>query len=154
MIFDLAKNLDFYRNLGVEGRYAKAVDFLKNTDLHSLAAGRYEIDGKNVYANVLEYTTSPWEEVKYEAHNNYTDIQYMIDGSEVMAYVPVNELEVAIPYNEEKDVTKYQDSARGFQFVVNIGQYMIFQPWDGHKPNVANETPAAVKKIVVKIKEN
>ena len=31
MIFDEKKNLDFYRNLGIEGRYAKAVDFLQNT---------------------------------------------------------------------------------------------------------------------------
>lgn len=26
MIFDEKKNLNFYRNLGIEGRYAKAVD--------------------------------------------------------------------------------------------------------------------------------
>lgn len=26
MIFDSAKNLDFYRGLGIEGRYDKAVD--------------------------------------------------------------------------------------------------------------------------------
>lgn len=154
MIFDVAKNLDFYRDLGVDGRYAKAVDFLKDTDLYSLAAGRYEIDGKDVYANVLEYTTSAWEDVKYEAHDHYTDIQYMIDGSEVMAYIPVDRLVTDTPYNAEKDVTKYQDTDQGLSVVVNSGQFMIFQPWDGHKPNVANGSPAAVKKIVVKIKEN
>ena len=27
MIFDEKKNLDFYKNLGIEGRYAKAVAF-------------------------------------------------------------------------------------------------------------------------------
>ena len=36
MIFDEKKNLNFYRNLGIEGRYAKAVDFLVNTDLAAL----------------------------------------------------------------------------------------------------------------------
>ena len=82
MIFDEKKNLDFYRNLGIEGRYAKAVDFLKNTDLEALEPGKYEIDGKNVYANVTAYTTIPWEEAKYEAHEHYTDIQYVIEGSE------------------------------------------------------------------------
>jgi len=46
MIFDEKQNLDFYRNLGIEGRYAKAVDFLKNTDLAALEPGKYEIDGK------------------------------------------------------------------------------------------------------------
>ena len=74
MIFDSAKNLDFYRGLGIEGRYNKAVDFLQNTDLENLAPGKYEIDGKNVYANVTEYTTIPWEEAKYESHHDYTDI--------------------------------------------------------------------------------
>ena len=54
MIFDSAKNLDFYRGLGIEGRYGKAVDFLQNTDLENLEPGKYEIDGKNVYANVTE----------------------------------------------------------------------------------------------------
>ena len=54
MIFDSAKNLDFYRGLGIEGRYDKAVDFLQNTDLENLAPGKYEIDGRNVYANVTE----------------------------------------------------------------------------------------------------
>ena len=49
MIFDEKQNLDFYRNLGIEGRYAKAVDFLKNTDLAALEPGKYEIDGKDVY---------------------------------------------------------------------------------------------------------
>ena len=47
MIFDEKQNLDFYRNLGIEGRYAKAVDFLKNTDLAALEPGKYEIDGKD-----------------------------------------------------------------------------------------------------------
>ena len=51
MIFDSAKNLDFYRGLGIEGRYDKAVDFLQNTDLENLAPGKYEIDGRNVYAD-------------------------------------------------------------------------------------------------------
>ena len=52
MIFDEKKNLNFYRNLGIEGRYAKAVDFLMNTDLAALEAGKHEIDGTNVYATL------------------------------------------------------------------------------------------------------
>ena len=74
MILDNAKNIDFYRTLGIEGRYAKAIDFLKSHDLATLEDGKYEIDGKNVYANVMSYTTLPWEEAKYEAHQNYSDI--------------------------------------------------------------------------------
>ena len=154
MIFDSAKNLDFYRGLGVDGRYEKAVDFLKNTDLESLAPGKYEIDGKNVFANVTEYTTVPWEEAKYEAHHNYTDIQYVISGSETMTFARIDELNEKVPYNEEKDVVFYDNENPGLKVVVKAGEYMIFNPWDGHKPKAAAGEPALIKKVIVKIKEN
>ncbi|MCI8516895.1 MAG: DUF386 domain-containing protein [Hungatella sp.] len=154
MIFDLAANLDFYRNLGIEGRYAKAVDFLKSHDLKTLPNGKYEIDGKNVYANVMDYNTVPWEEASYEAHRDYTDIQYIIEGCEVMTYAPVSQLTATGPYNEEKDVIKFDDSVAGLRAAVHSGEFMIFNPWDGHKPKAADGKPGYVKKIVVKIKEN
>ena len=111
MIFDEKKNLNFYRNLGIEGRYAKAVDFLMNTDLAALEAGKHEIDGTNVYANVT-------------------------------------------PYNPDKDVTFYENTVPGLQAVVKAGQYMIFHPWDAHKPKAADGEPAPIKKVIVKIKED
>lgn len=154
MIFDSAKNLDFYRGLGIEGRYDKAVDFLQNTDLENLAPGKYEIDGKNVYANVTEYTTIPWEEAKYESHHDYTDIQYMITGTETMTYAPVDALNVTVPYNEEKDCVLYDNANPRLKVVVGAGEYMIFNPWDGHKPKAADGEPAPIKKVIVKIKEN
>lgn len=125
MIFDEKKNLDFYRNLGIEGRYAKAVDFLQNTDLEALEPGKYEIDGKNVYANVTAYTTIPWEEAKYEAHEHYTDIQYVIEGSEIMSYAPVHEMTVKVPYNPDKDVVFFENTTPGLRVVTGAGQYLI-----------------------------
>lgn len=154
MIFDLAQNLDFYKELGIKGRYAKAVEFLKNTNLAGLTPGRHEIDGDEVFANVVEYITVPWNEAKYEAHKNYTDIQYVIDGTEIMTFAPVSELKVSVPYDSDKDVMFFDDSNPGLQVAAKAGQYMIFNPWDGHKPKAANGTPAPIKKVIVKIKEN
>lgn len=154
MIFDLAANLDFYKNLGIEGRYKKAVEFLKNTDLEALTAGKHEIDGENVYANVVEYTTIPWEEAKFESHQDYTDIQYVIKGSETMTYAPVSELHVTVPYDAAKDCALYDNANPGLKVVVRAGEFMIFNPWDGHKPKAADGAPAPIKKVIVKIKEN
>ena len=153
MILDNAKNIDFYRTLGIEGRYAKAIDFLKSHDLATLEDGKYEIDGKNVYANVMSYTTLPWEEAKYEAHQNYSDIQYVISGEEVMTYAPAEELNPAGPYNAEKDVVKFDNAKPGLKVTCKAGDFMIFFPWDGHKPKAAAGEPSMVKKIVVKICE-
>ena len=154
MILDNAKNIDFYRTLGIEGRYAKAIDFLKSHDLATLEDGKYEIDGKDVYANVTAYTTIPWEEAKYEAHEHYTDIQYVIEGSEVMTYAPAHEMTVKTPYNPDKDVVFFENTTDGLQVVVKAGQYLIFNPWDAHKPKAANGAPAPIKKVIVKIKED
>ena len=46
MIFDSAKNLDFYRGLGIEGRYNKAVDFLQNTDLRTWHRGNTKLTAR------------------------------------------------------------------------------------------------------------
>lgn len=153
MIFDSAKNLDFYKNLGIGDRYAKAVEFLKTADLKNLPAGRHEIEGDNVYANVVEYTTIPWDEAKYEAHEMYTDIQYVIEGSEVMTMAPIEELKISVPYNAQKDVVFFDNQNPGLQVVVRGGEFMIFNPWDGHKPKATDGAPAPIKKIIVKIKE-
>lgn len=153
MIFDQAKNLDFYKTLGIGDRYAKAVEFLKHTDLAALENGRHEIDGDDVYANVMTYTSLPWEEAKYEAHEVYTDIQYMIEGTEIITYAPVEALTVSVPYNADKDAVLFDNSNPGLKVVVNAGEFMIFNPWDGHKPKAANGAPGFVKKVVVKINE-
>jgi YhcH/YjgK/YiaL family protein len=113
-----------------------------------------EIDGKNVFADVTEYVTVPWEEAKYETHHNYTDIQYMISGSETMTYARIDELTEKVPYDEEKDVVFYGNENPGLKVVVKAGEYMIFKPWDGHKPRVAVSEPAMIKKVIIKIKEN
>ncbi len=153
MVFDQAKNLDFYKTLGVGDRYAKAIEWLQSQDLAALENGKYEIDGKDVYANVMSYTTLPWEDAKYEAHENYTDIQYVISGREVMTYAPVDALVPTGPYDPAKDVVKFDNSNPGLRVAAGAGEYMIFFPWDGHKPKAADGEPAEVKKVVVKINE-
>ncbi len=129
------------------------MDWLKSQDLAALENGKYEIDGKNVFANVMSYTTVPWEEAKFEAHENYTDIQYVISGKETLSYAPVDALTVKVPYNPDKDVVFYDNSNPGLQVVTGAGEFLIFNPWDGHKPKAMAGEPCEVKKVVVKICE-
>ena len=151
MIFDTKENLAAYKGLGKN--YEKAIDFLMNSDLEHMEVGKYEIDGKEVYASVQEYTTLPWEEAKFETHENYTDIQYIIKGDEIMGYAPKASLKVKVEYNPEKDVTFYTNDVRGLDVPAHDGMFCIFQPQDGHKPKAMHQKPCAVKKVVVKIKE-
>lgn len=71
-----------------------------------------------------------------------------------MTYAPVDQLKVSVPYNAEKDAALYDNSVAGLRIPVHAGEFVVFCPWDGHKPKAADGAPAHVKKIVVKIKEN
>ena len=43
---------------------------------------------------------------------------------------------------------------KGRMQLTEAGQYLIFNPWDAHKPKAANGEPAPIKKVIVKIKED
>ena len=52
MIFDNIRNCKMY--YGVNERFEKAFDFIKKAVEENLEVGKYEIDGKEVYALVQE----------------------------------------------------------------------------------------------------
>ena len=68
-------------------KFAKAYHFLRTEDLEALPVGITQIDGNEVFANVQEYTTMPWDECAFEAHDRYFDIQYVVYGREMFGYV-------------------------------------------------------------------
>lgn len=52
MILDTLKNSDKY--CSVHPRFKKAFDYLKNTDLVALPAGKIELEGADLVINVVE----------------------------------------------------------------------------------------------------
>lgn len=132
----------------------KAVDWLKNSDLESMAAGTYEIEGRDIYAMVQEITTKPVEERRAEKHDLYLDIQYIISGIERMGYAPYTGSEEILENPEGKDACFYKN-LKGENFVdVSAGSYCIFFSNDIHRPGAAAGEPTAVKKVVLKVKES
>lgn len=151
MIFDSLKNIEIYKSLGKN--YEKAIDFLLNTDLDNLEVGKYEIDGKNIYAAVSSYETIESEAGKWEAHKDYSDIQIIISGEEIFGFEPTVNLKAKTEYDPVKDIIFFENDVEGIDLVTKAGYFVIFQPQDGHKPKVMNKVPTTVKKIVVKILE-
>ena len=52
MIFDTLKNIGCYR--GLSANFDRAFAFLAATDFSAMSAGKYEIDGDNVYYTIKE----------------------------------------------------------------------------------------------------
>ena len=149
MIYDRLSNCEQYYILGE--KFKKAFDFLKNTDLKNIQDGSYEIQGKEIYANVQSLKTKPIEEKKWEVHRKYIDIQYVISNQEKMGYGILEDFsEITNPYDNEKDVEFLE--GKEFNFVdVKEGSFVIFYPNDVHAPMLAYDEPQEIKKVIIKI---
>ena len=146
MILDSLENFGMY--VSINPNFAKALEFIQNSNLQELSFGRNDICGDLVYANVVEAKPKTRTEAPVEIHRRYIDIQIPLTADEVMGYTPLAELP-APDYVEANDAALYPVGmpARDY-FNVKRGQFAIFFPQDGHAPAI---TPVALKKIIFKV---
>ena len=129
----------------------KALEYIRaNGD--SAEDGKAELDGKNLYISFQSYETKDRADCKYESHENYIDVQYVISGEEVMVVTTKDGLREKAPYNPEKDVTFYEDDKAGTEYLLKAGDFVVVYPDDVHMPKVRSGEPCRVKKAVVKVR--
>ncbi|ANI83970.1 YhcH/YjgK/YiaL family protein [Kosakonia oryzae] len=129
-----------------------ALEFLRTTDFRTLQPGVVEIDGRTVFAQILDLTTRPREQQKPEVHRRYLDIQFLAWGEE--------EIGIAIDRGNnviqeellaQRDIIYYQDSENESFIEMIPGSYAIFFPQDVHRPACNKHRATAIRKIVVKV---
>jgi len=148
MIIDKIENAHLYKN--ISERINKSFEYIRTTDLKNLPAGRYPIDGENIFALVSEYKTKSEQEGKLEAHKKYIDVQYVISGEELMGYAPLGGQKVLDPYKEENDIVFYTGDKSFTK--VSEGMFAIFFPEDVHMPGISTGKISDVKKLVIKVR--
>jgi YhcH/YjgK/YiaL family protein len=150
MILDRLENAKLYRPLSAH--IMLALDYLRRTDFSQLPAGRQEVHGDRVWAIVQRYRPKPLDQIAWEAHRQYIDVQYVAVGTERMGYVPLDEgLTVRQAYDVQKDAILFD--AAGDLFTLSAGGFAIFTPYDVHAPGLARDLPesaAEVCKVVMK----
>lgn len=134
-------------------RWNKAFQFLSEQNLAELEKGRYELEGTDLFANVDEYVTRNEENVLFEAHKKYADIQVLVSGEEKIGVLPLDETSVTVPYDEEKDIMFLTAGEENYRNAVP-GKFFLFFPEDAHRPTVKSTENIPVKKIVVKVRIN
>jgi YhcH/YjgK/YiaL family protein len=133
-------------------RWDKAFNFLKSNDISELELKRYDIDGNNLYAPVSEYLTKNEEDARYEAHQKYIDIQYVVSGKELIGVAPVSQKKDELePYDATKDV-EFLTVAHGENHLAIPDRFFIFFPEDAHRPGLKDGESSLVRKVVVKVK--
>ena len=127
----------------------KAFEFIEEIDFDLIDPGKYNVAGDEIFAIVSEYETKKVADAKPEAHERYIDIQYMVKGEEIMGYAPLEDQEILIPYDVDKDVVFY--NAEVSRVKVSEGMFALFYPNDIHAPSIKVKESKSVKKVVVKV---
>ncbi|MEL7088070.1 MAG: YhcH/YjgK/YiaL family protein [Planctomycetota bacterium] len=148
MIYDRLKQADDYAAL--HPLLAEAFAFLRGFD-PATPEGRVTLRGDDLFVNVERYATEPAGDRRYESHRRYLDVQAIFAGRETIYVEPVSGLEVAEPYDGERDAAFYRGPDRNL-VALRPGEFALFFPQDGHKPCCQTQAPSEVLKAVAKIR--
>ncbi|MGD9715277.1 MAG: YhcH/YjgK/YiaL family protein [Thermomicrobiales bacterium] len=130
----------------------KAIDFLIEHGGEEFPIGRQVIDGDSVYAEVQAYETVDDSEWRFEGHRSYLDIQYVVEGSEIIGWASIDDVEVTTPYVEAGDYWLGVAPAEKVTGVrLHAGQLAVLYPEDAHAPRRADGAVSPVRKLVVKV---
>lgn len=128
-----------------------ALEYLKSHDFTEMEPGVYEIQGNDIYAQVMDAQTGDISEKKPEVHEKFVDVQFLASGSEKLGFTPdTGKYEVDERF-EDRDLIFYK-SVENEGFIEAVpGCYSIFFPADVHRPALAAGAPGVVRKVVVKV---
>ncbi|MGF3811288.1 YhcH/YjgK/YiaL family protein [Enterobacter mori] len=129
----------------------KALHFLRATDFTTLPPGVVEIEGRTIFAQVLDLTTKEPHKNRPEVHRRYLDIQFLAWGEEKIGIaIDTGNNEISESLLEQRDIIFYHDSENESFIEMTPGSYAIFFPQDVHRPACINNKESAIRKIVVK----
>ncbi len=131
-------------------KFQTAFNFLKRGDLETLPDGWIELE-HGVRASIQRYTTRPAQELRFETHDKYMDLQYLGRGLEKIGVVCREGLTEETAYDAGDDVTFHRDPAQSGEVLLTAGDYVILTPEDAHKPRCAAGEEMPVFKVVIKI---
>jgi YhcH/YjgK/YiaL family protein len=148
MIIDTIQNASKYFN--VHALFAKAFDHINQTDWTKTEVGKYDItDGLKAILSNGPGKTKEASIAKFECHNKNIDIQFCINGNELIGWKPREKCKTENGgYNDEKDLQLYSD-APDMYFQLTNDQFAIFFPEDVHAPMIGD---GEIKKLVIKVK--
>ncbi len=132
-------------------RIKEAIRYLENLNVDELQQGKIVVND-DFFVLVQSYDTKLPEQVRYETHKKYVDIQYIVEGRELIEIAPGNILEVDEPYSEEKDIAFYKPLEQAATVVLTKGGYVVLYPEDAHRPGICAGEITTNKKLVGKVR--
>ena len=148
MVFGNIRDLKDYGYL--EEEVLKCFAYAKEHDLLSYEKGSHEIEGDNLFVNIVEYETTTPENRFWEAHKKYLDLHFMLKGPEQIDVNFIDNMEQK-EFVDKDDFLPLEGEANS-HVVLTEGDFLLCYPKDAHRTAVQVNTPAVIKKAIFKIK--
>ncbi len=143
-------------------KFQKAFEYLEqvlkeetveNRRLSSLPINAFEkVDlDENNFALEQVYNSKNREDCFFESHRQYIDVQFILEGEEIIEVTNINNLTIDFEYNNEMDLLKYKSTSNSSIIKLKKGDIAIFYPEDAHMPCVKLDKSIKVVKTVVKV---
>ncbi len=147
MIYDKISNIGLYK--GINKNLDTAIDYILKNDLSSLPMGQANLDGSQVYINIMEANTGPLETRNYEMHKKYMDIQIDLAGVEIIHTGNMDDM-VIESYDETADFGAVRCGLLA-SCTIGPGNFIICMAGEPHKPGIAASEDTLLKKAVFKV---
>ncbi len=143
--------VDFYEQYHKNPAQWKALfQWLQNTDLLTLPAGRYPIAGTTMVASVEDGINDSLKKRASESHYHHIDFQYVVKGIEGFGLIDHYTSKANCKYNLSKDVIHYDYIKDRTKFIKSCpGHFNIFFPGDWHIAKVLTDEPDQHLRVVV-----
>lgn len=147
MIYDTLNHLEQYQ--GLFPRLYRGLELLRTTDFSSLADGPYEVEGKDLFFSLQSYESKP-ANLTPEAHRDYIDIQFLVEGTEKVGVAPLEDMLEEVEGRPDSDIWFYRGPVD--EITLSGNRFAVFFPGDAHAPGIAPEKPASCRKCIVKVR--
>lgn len=147
MIYDSLKHLSEYQ--GIDPRLFRALQLLQDTDFSQLEDGQYEVEGRDLFFSLQSYDSKEINDTP-EAHREYIDIQFLIQGREKIGVAPLEDMVSEVEAYPERDIWFYRGPMD--EITLSKDRFAVFFPGDAHAPCIAVGHPEHCRKCVVKVR--
>lgn len=148
---------DIIRHIPLNKRILMGLNYLKELtsdsflELNEGEPIKVSIDGEKLFAQNQMYRTKSMEMAKFEAHRQYIDLQYVIDGIEIIQSSCIADCRTQSEYDSKNDV-QFFTSEFSSSITLRPETVCILYPEDIHAPGLSYESPRKVLKSVVKVR--
>ncbi len=151
MILDTILNAKQYQ--GINSGVDRILEAVTAYTPDNYPVGRITLDGMNLYMNLEEFETHSREDGAAEAHHNYIDVMYIVEGAETIYVKPVEKLQnIRKEYDPERDILVADIDADATAVRLEAGSFVVLFPQDAHGPGCNADIPRKIKKIVGKVR--